>query len=60
MKRSTFKFLAWVNRMLLPRMSKKDVTRLTKMQKAIVGWRYWVTINALGSDVSGRSATHRG
>jgi len=48
MKRSAFKFLAWVNRTLLPRMSKKDLTKLTKFQKAIVAWRYWVTINALG------------
>ena len=48
MKRSAFKFLALVNRMLLPRMSKKDLMKLSKTQKAIVAWRYWVTINALG------------
>jgi hypothetical protein len=43
-----FKFLASVNRILLPRMSKKDLTKLSKAEKAIVAWRYWVTINALG------------
>jgi hypothetical protein len=48
MKRSTFKILAWVNKMILPRMSKKDLTKLSKTQKAIVAWRYWVTTNAIG------------
>lgn len=48
MKRSAFKILASINRLLLPRMSKKELTKLTKFQKAIVAWRYWVTINALG------------
>ena len=47
MKRSAFKFLALVNRMLLPRMSQKDLTKLSATQKAIVAWRYWVTTNAL-------------
>jgi hypothetical protein len=47
MKRTAFQLLAWINRMILPRMSKKDVTKLTKMQKAIVAYRYWVTIHAL-------------
>ena len=47
MKRSAFQFLAWLNRMILPRMSKQDLTKLSKGQKAIVAWRYWVNINAL-------------
>lgn len=47
MKRAAFRILAWVNRMLLPRMSKKDLTKLTGIQKAIVAWRYWVTTNAI-------------
>lgn len=47
MKKSFFKFLALVNRAIVPRMSKHDLTRLTKFQKAVVAWRYWVTINAL-------------
>jgi hypothetical protein len=48
MKRSAFKFLALINKLLLPRMSKKDLTKLSKMQKAIVAWRYWITVNSLG------------
>lgn len=48
MKRSAFKILASMNRLLLPRMSKKDLTKLTKLEKAVVAWRYWVTTNALG------------
>lgn len=47
MKKFLFKFLALINRAILPRMSKRDISRLTKMQKAIVAWRYWVTINAI-------------
>lgn len=47
MKRFIFKFLAKVNRLLLPRFSKRDITRLSKFDKALVAFRYWVTINAL-------------
>lgn len=48
MRQSLFKALALVNRIVLPRYSKKDITRLSKFEKAIVAWRYWVTINSLG------------
>ncbi len=48
MKKTLFKVLAFLNRMLLPRMSKRDLTKLKKWEKAIVAWRYWVTTNALG------------
>ncbi len=47
MKKSFYRVLALVNRMILPRMSKNDLTKLTKMQKAIVAYRYWVTIHAI-------------
>jgi hypothetical protein len=47
MKKTLFKVLAFLNRMLLPRMSKRDLTKLKKWEKAIVAWRYWVTTNAL-------------
>lgn len=33
--------------MVLPRMSKRDIAKLTATQKAIVVWRYYVTTNAL-------------
>jgi hypothetical protein len=47
MKRVFFKFLAAFNRALLPSFGKKDLTKLSTMQKAIVAYRYWVTTNAL-------------
>ncbi|MBL7841191.1 MAG: hypothetical protein JNJ75_13700 [Cyclobacteriaceae bacterium] len=47
MKKALFKILARVNKVILPRYSKSDLTRLTKRQQAIVAFRYWVTINAL-------------
>ena len=31
----------------MPRFSKKDITRLSKFDQALVAYRYWVTINAL-------------
>jgi hypothetical protein len=42
-----FKALAALNKIFLPRLSGTDLNRLTKLQKAIVAYRYWVTKNAL-------------
>lgn len=47
MKKAMFQVLAFLNRMLLPRMSKRDLTKLKKWEKAVVAWRYWVTIHAI-------------
>jgi hypothetical protein len=47
MKKTFFKGLSKLNKILLPSMADKDLTKLTKIQKAIVGYRYWVTINSL-------------
>ncbi|MBI3219130.1 MAG: hypothetical protein HYZ44_06440 [Bacteroidetes bacterium] len=47
MKKSIFKMMASLNRAILPRYSKKDITRLSKLEKAIVAYRYWTTLNAL-------------
>jgi hypothetical protein len=47
MKRSIFKILAFINRIILPRYSKSDLAKLSKPAQAIVAYRYWVTINAL-------------
>jgi len=49
MKNKVFKFLAKVNRMILPSYSKKqlDLAKATKLQMAIIGWRWFVTRNAL-------------
>lgn len=49
MKKSLFKILARANKMIFPSYSKKqlDLSRASKLQLAIVGWRYYVTTNAL-------------
>ncbi len=49
MKKQVFKFLAKVNKILLPSYSKKqlDLAKTTKLQMAIIGWRWFVTKNAL-------------
>jgi hypothetical protein len=47
MKKSFYKVLARINKAILPRISKKDLNRLSVVDKAIVAYRYWVTINAL-------------
>jgi len=50
MRKSLFRFLAKVNKVLLPSYSKKrlDLAKASKFQMAIIGWRYYVTTNALG------------
>ncbi|MEO5789748.1 MAG: SsrA-binding protein [Gelidibacter sp.] len=49
MKKSFFKLLAKVNKALLPSYSKQqlDLSKATKTQMAIIGWRVFVTKNAL-------------
>ncbi len=49
MKKQVFKFLAKVNKGILPSYSKKqlDLAKATKLQMAIIGWRWYVTKNAL-------------
>ncbi len=40
--------LSLMNRLMLPRMSKKtNLARLKKWEQAIVGWRMWVTYRLL-------------
>ncbi|NAY90294.1 SsrA-binding protein [Muricauda sp. JGD-17] len=45
-----YKILAKINKVLLPSYTKKglDLAKASKMQLAIIGWRYYVTIRALG------------
>jgi len=49
MKKHFFKRLAILNRFLLPSFTKKgvDISRASKLQLAIIGWRAFVTKNAL-------------
>ncbi|WP_097045661.1 SsrA-binding protein [Flagellimonas pacifica] len=44
-----YKFLAKVNKLLLPSYTKKrlDLSKASKLQLAIIGWRYFVTSRAL-------------
>ena len=46
-RKSIFRFLARVNKFILPRYSKRDITKLSKVDKALVAYRYWVTLSAL-------------
>lgn len=47
MKKIVFKVLAKINKLIMPRFSQRDITRLSKFEKALVAYRYWVTLNAL-------------
>jgi len=42
-----YKILAKLNKVLIPRYSQRDITRLSKLDKALVAWRYWVTTHSL-------------
>jgi hypothetical protein len=49
MKQYFFKSLAKFNKVILPSYTKRqlDLTKATKFQLAIIGWRWFVTKNAL-------------
>ncbi|TPV35488.1 SsrA-binding protein [Paucihalobacter ruber] len=49
MSKAIFKILAKVNKALLPSYTKQqlDLAKAKKWQLAIIGWRYYVTKNAL-------------
>ena len=42
-----FKILAKVNKLLIPSLYKKDISKLKSFEKVILGYRYWVTKNSL-------------
>ncbi len=46
-KQMVFKVLAKINKIILPKYSKRDLNKLTKLDRALVAFRYWVTVNAL-------------
>nr|WP_321237002.1 SsrA-binding protein [uncultured Psychroserpens sp.] len=50
MKQNFFKGLAKLNKILLPSFTKQqlDLSKATKFQLAIIGWRVYVTMRALG------------
>ena len=47
MKKIIFKALAQINKVIIPRYSKRDFTKLSKFDQALVAYRYWVTTNSL-------------
>jgi hypothetical protein len=49
MKKQVFKTLAKINKAILPSFTKKelDISKATKLQLAIIGWRAFVTMKAL-------------
>lgn len=49
MTKKYFKMFAKINKMLLPSFTKKglDISKATKFQLAIIGWRAFITINSL-------------
>jgi hypothetical protein len=49
MKKQVFKTIAKINKVVFPSYSKKqlDLAKATKFQLMIIGWRYYVTTQAL-------------
>jgi hypothetical protein len=47
MKKVVFSLLASLNRAVLPHYSRRDLTRLSKLDRVIIAFRYWVTKNSL-------------
>ncbi|MCT4630414.1 SsrA-binding protein [Winogradskyella sp.] len=49
MKKTIFKIIAKINKVILPSYSKRqlDLSKASKLQLAIIGWRAYVTKNAL-------------
>ena len=49
MKKQVFKILAKINRAILPSYTKRklDISKASKLQLAIIGWRAFVTMKAL-------------
>ncbi|WP_029035266.1 hypothetical protein [Salinimicrobium terrae] len=49
MRKTLFKTLSRINKKVLPSYSKRqlDLAKATKFQKALIGWKTWVTKNSL-------------
>ncbi len=47
MKKSLFKLLNRINKKILPKYSQQDPSKLSKIQQAIVAYRYYVLIHSL-------------
>jgi hypothetical protein len=47
LKRQFFVLLSKINKVILPKTYKLDLNNLSKFDKALIGYKYWVTKNAL-------------
>lgn len=49
MKKTLYRVLARINKWILPSYTKKglDISRASKLQLAMIGWRAWVTLRAI-------------
>jgi len=47
LRKTIFRILAKINKLILPKYSRRDLSRLSKIDKALIAYRYWVTIHAL-------------
>lgn len=46
-RKSVFRTLAKLNRHILPKYGNKDLTKLSKIDKLIIAYRYYITKNAI-------------
>ena len=46
-KKYIFKGLAVMNKLIMPKLYKKDIAKLKNYEKVILSYRYWVTKNSL-------------
>ncbi|MDR2237752.1 MAG: hypothetical protein LBE92_16640 [Chryseobacterium sp.] len=47
MKKSFFRLLNGLNKKVLPKLSDKDPSTLTKLEKGILAYRYFVLVNSM-------------
>ncbi|WP_200859611.1 hypothetical protein [Sphingobacterium paucimobilis] len=47
MKKKIFRVLNRINKYILPRYSHKDPSKLSKLQQAVVAYRYYILTSAL-------------
>ncbi len=51
MRLTWFRFLSRLNKLLLPKIHRKpDLNRLSGLDKAVVGWKMWVTYRRLDAE----------
>ena len=46
-KKYIFRGLAVINKLIIPKLYKKNITKLKNYEKVILSYRYWVTKNSL-------------